>query len=108
MVVDAFNGDAIPTHLLTREAGLMYRRQLKKDGALAVHITNAHVDLLPVVRGLGRSMAMTTEYFETEQSSWAILRPGPASNDGRIIEWTDDRSSVLAVLKPYHPAPELR
>ena len=108
LVVDAFNGDAIPTHLLTREAGLMYRRQLKKDGALAVHITNAHVDLLPVVRGLGRSMAMTTEYFETEQSSWAILRPGPASNDGRIIEWTDDRSSVLAVLKPYHPAPELR
>jgi hypothetical protein len=108
LVVDAFNGDAIPTHLLTQEAGMMYRRQLKKDGALAIHITNAHVDLLPVVRGLGRSMGMTTEYFETEQSSWAVLKPGRASVDGRIIEWTDDRSSILAVLKPYHPAPELR
>ena len=57
--MDAFNGDAIPTHLLTREAGIIYRRHLKKNGALAIHITNAHVDLLPVVKGLGCSMAMT-------------------------------------------------
>lgn len=108
LVVDAFNGDAIPTHLLTREAGELYRRELKQDGALAVHITNAHVDLLPVVKGLARDMGMTVDFQETEVSSWAILKPGPASSDGRVIEWTDDRSSILAVLKPYHPAPEIR
>jgi spermidine synthase len=108
LVVDAFNGDAIPTHLLTREAGMIYRRQLKKDGALAIHITNAHVALLPVVKGLARSMGMTVESYETETSAWAILKPGPEKIDGRIIEWTDDRSSILAVLKPYRPSPESR
>jgi len=80
----------------------------KKDGALAIHITNAHVDLLPVVKGLARNMGMTAKFYETEVSSWVILKPGVASVDGKIIEWTDDRSSILAVLKPYHPAPELR
>ena len=99
LVVDAFSGDAIPTHLLTREAGMIYRRHLKANGALAIHITNAHVDLLPVVKGLGRSMAMTVEFHQTETTAWAILKPGPTKVDGRILEWTDDRSSILAVLK---------
>jgi hypothetical protein len=108
LVVDAFHGDAIPIHLLTREAGMIYRRHLKKDGALAVHITNAHVDLLPVVKGLARSLGMTVEFHETEVSSWAILKPGAGGVDGKIIEWTDDRSSILAVLKPYHPAAAIR
>jgi hypothetical protein len=107
LVVDAFNGDAIPTHLLTREAGAVYRRQLKKDGVMAFHITNAHVDLLPVVKGLAETMGMTAEFYETEASLWAVLRPGASKADGKIIEWTDDRSSILAVLKPYQPGPEI-
>ena len=100
LVVDAFSGDAIPTHLLTREAGMIYRRHLKANGALAVHITNAHVDLLPVVKGLARGMGMSVEYQQTKMAAWAILRPGLPENEGRTLEWTDDRSSILAVLKP--------
>ena len=48
IVLDAFTGDAIPAHLLTREAGAIYGRLLKPGGLLAVHITNGHVELLPV------------------------------------------------------------
>lgn len=99
LVVDAFNGDAIPIHLLTREAGLIYERQLKKGGALAIHITNAHVDLLPVVRGLAQNLGMKMDFRETKESAWAILEPGAGPITGRILKWTDDRSSILEVLK---------
>jgi hypothetical protein len=102
LAVDAFSGDAIPTHLLTREAGMIYRRHLKPDGALVIHISNAHVDLLPVVKGLGRSMGMTVEFHQSGEVVWVILKPGATKVDGRIIEWTDDRSSILAVLKARH------
>ncbi|MFZ5831944.1 MAG: fused MFS/spermidine synthase, partial [Planctomycetota bacterium] len=44
-VVDAFSGDAIPVHLLTREAMALYLRHLKPDGMLAFHISNRHFDL---------------------------------------------------------------
>jgi hypothetical protein len=103
LAVDAFSGDAIPTHLLTREAGMVYRRHLKTNGALAIHITNAHVDLLPVVKGLAHSMGMTVEFHQTGAAAWAILKPGTTSIAGRILEWTDDRSSILDVLKTRQP-----
>ena len=51
LVVDAFSSDAIPTHLLTREAFGVYLRHLAEGGVLAVHVTNRYVDLKPVVRG---------------------------------------------------------
>ncbi len=52
LVVDAFSGDAIPTHLITKEAGDIYRQQLAPDGILAIHISNRYLDLEPVIRGL--------------------------------------------------------
>ncbi len=52
LVIDAFSGDAIPTHLLTREAVATYRQHLKPDGILALHITNTYLDLYPVVKKL--------------------------------------------------------
>jgi hypothetical protein len=111
LAIDAFSGDAIPTHLLTREAGAVYRRRLKPDGALAVHITNAHVDLLPVVRGLAKSMAMTPRIVKTKTSYWIILTPpgnSTAAEPENTILWTDDRSSILAVLKQRQPTDETR
>ncbi|SVB90732.1 uncharacterized protein METZ01_LOCUS243586, partial [marine metagenome] len=50
ILVDAFNGDAIPTHLLTQEASDLYWRHLKESGVLAFHISNNHFDLSDVVR----------------------------------------------------------
>ncbi len=52
IVLDAFSSDAIPVHLLTREAFEVYLRHLKPDGTLAVHISNVYLDLRPVVFSL--------------------------------------------------------
>ncbi|HJS07565.1 MAG TPA: fused MFS/spermidine synthase [Pirellulales bacterium] len=57
LVLDAFSGDAIPAHLLTREAFEIYREHVDlNEGIIAVHISNRYIDLVPVVRGL-------TEHF---------------------------------------------
>jgi hypothetical protein len=49
LAVDAFSGDAIPAHLLTREAVELYLRHLAPEGILAVHVSNHFVDLQPVL-----------------------------------------------------------
>ncbi len=49
LALDAFSSDAIPLHLLTREAFATYGRALKPDGLLIVHISNRYIDLNPVV-----------------------------------------------------------
>ncbi len=49
LVIDAFAGDAIPVHLLTREAFDIYWRHLKPGGVLAVHVSNQYLDLAPIV-----------------------------------------------------------
>jgi SAM-dependent methyltransferase len=100
LAVDAFSGDAIPAHLLTREAGMIYRRHLKAGGVLVIHITNAHVDLLPVVNGLALALGMRIEVHKTDTTTWVLLKPGPSAVQGKIIRWTDDRNSILPVLKP--------
>lgn len=48
LAIDAFSSDAIPTHLLTREAFELYFKHLQPDGVLAVHISNRYIDLVPV------------------------------------------------------------
>ena len=56
LALDAFTGDAIPIHLLTREAFELYWHHLRPDGILAINITNRHLDLSMVIRGPGRTM----------------------------------------------------
>ena len=99
LILDAFNGDAIPMHLLTREAGEIYRRRLKPGGALAIHITNAHVDLLPVARALAAEMSLGCENQALEKVNWAILSPDGPAPEGPSAQWTDQRSSLLELLK---------
>ena len=48
LAVDAFSSDAIPIHLLTREALALYFHHLKPNGILALHISNRYLDLVPV------------------------------------------------------------
>ncbi len=54
LVVDAYSGDSVPLHLATREAFALYRRRLAPGGLLAVHVTNNYLDLLPLIKTLGR------------------------------------------------------
>jgi hypothetical protein len=58
IVLDAFTGDSVPIHLLTREAFQVYRRHLRPDGFIAVHITNTYLNLYPVVRRQAEALAM--------------------------------------------------
>jgi len=58
LVLDAFSSDAIPVHLLTREAARIYLRHMKPDGVIAVHISNRHLDLEPVVWALADAFGL--------------------------------------------------
>jgi hypothetical protein len=54
LILDAFSGDAIPTHLLTDEAFAVYKQHMKPDGIICVNITNTYLNLYPVVRELAK------------------------------------------------------
>ena len=92
LVLDAFSSDAIPMHLLTREAFNVYAAALKPDGLLLLHISNRHLDLAPVVARLAADMKMSSA-FRTDSvldrrvhsdssphrlsSEWAVLTRSP-------------------------------
>lgn len=59
IVLDAFSGGSVPVHLLTREAFAVYARYLKPDGFLVVHITNAYLNLYPVVMRQAEALGMS-------------------------------------------------
>ncbi len=121
LAVDAFSGDAIPVHLLTREAFRLYWRHLKPDGVLAVHISNKHISLGPVVAMAASEsdkQALTFSYDGNDESDetssdWVLVssRPGffslPAIRyNGKAIDpipglrmWTDDYSNLYRILR---------
>jgi len=119
LVIDAFNSDAVPMHLITREAFALYDYHLKTDGILAVHISAIHIDLGPVVKGLSRTISRTPVRLEKKGnyavggswSDWILLirnnlflrnknlhESARMSADPEII-WTDDHSNLLQVFK---------
>ena len=81
MAIDAFTSDAIPVHLLTREAFALYFRHLKPTGILAVHVSNRYLDLVPVVsrnaRDLGKAAIDVDDEDEDEDyfsnSDWVLV-----------------------------------
>jgi hypothetical protein len=123
ILVDAFSSDAIPVHLLTREALRLYFDMLAPRGILAVHISNRYLRLEPVVANLaqdGRYAAMlqhgdTGDIRGAAEASWAILgrRPddfGTLASDPRWTEnslkpqpavgvWSDDFHNLLSIFK---------
>lgn len=98
LVLDAFNGDAVPIHLLTAEAGEVYQRRLKPDGLLAIHISNSHVDLRRVAEGLAKSMNRSSKLVSSDDAEWALLVSGAAQSSADAIRWTDERSSLLPLI----------
>jgi hypothetical protein len=120
LAVDAFTSDAIPVHLLTREAYQIYLRHLKPDGVLIFHISNRYLDLEPVVTegakeigwfGVTVSDEGDEEPFYTS-STWMVLSPKreffdhPLFQDASVAPmhgrpgfraWTDDYSNVVTI-----------
>lgn len=121
LVVDAFSGDAIPLHLLTREAMEGYRRQLARGGLMAFHVSNSYLNLAPVIARLADAEGMTAKVVESDEipaegayrATWVLVsgdaaffaRPGVAGVAMEIQRqpglrvWTDDYSSLLPVLR---------
>src|SRR5262249_29972076 len=58
IVVDAFSSDAIPVHLLTKEAVELYMSKLRPDGVLCIHVSNRHLDLVPVVADIAAAIKL--------------------------------------------------
>ena len=126
MAIDAFSSDAIPVHLLTREAFALYFRHLKPTGILAVHVSNRYLDLVPVVSRNARDFGKTAvdvndedeeqDYFSN--SDWVLVAADgaifrdpafksssvqPAHYRPNLRPWTDDYSNLFQILRLRNP-----
>jgi spermidine synthase len=123
LAVDAFSGDGIPVHLLTREAFALYWEHLRPGGILALHITNYHFDFSPVIRSLAQELGKEAVWIKDSgdpqrgnySSDWVLvtsnetflkdpfvysqIAPWPSSKRKEIL-WTDDYSNLFGVVAP--------
>ena len=119
-ILDAFSGDAVPTHLLTKEAFEIYARHLAPGAVIAVNISNTYLDLAPVVCGLAQPLGMqalrVTSLADVEKgirpADWMLLtrnrefleslrRAEPLAVEPKVLPlfWTDDFSDLFQILK---------
>jgi hypothetical protein len=129
LVLDAFTGDAIPVHLLTREAFEVYTQRLKPGGVIAAHVSNDYLRLAPVVRRLGEEFGMRASRVFDRGDPKRLMAPSfwvIVSQDGSFLEanpseprdwgedagpaplWTDQYSNLFQILKSgadRQPAP---
>ena len=129
LIMDAFTSDAVPVHLLTKEAFAIYQRHLKPDGVIIVNISNRYLNLRPVIENAAKAIAFKVHHIECEDgvggddddegawwlygNTWMILskneafmaRPAltsaasPPAKPNTIPLWTDDYSSMFRVLQ---------
>jgi len=125
LIMDAFSSDAIPVHLVTREALALYLRKLAPHGILAFHISNLHLDLEPVFAALAHDAGLAslirdyTEVSPAERAAgkspsiWLVMTREaddlaalardrrwqlPRRREGQTV-WTDDHSSLLSAFR---------
>ena len=120
LVVDAFSSDAIPIHLLTTEAMGIYRRHLRPDGVIAVHVSNRFFDLPPVVTAVAKACGLDSALLvdnpedpEYAKTDWVLV-----TADGKLLEddavtaitaspdelrglraWTDEDHDLFRILR---------
>jgi hypothetical protein len=124
LILDAFSSDAIPVHLVTREAFASYVRALKPHGAIALHITNRYFDLAPIIARIAPEAGLVaydwdfkppakTDFAILSVSHWIVLAKSAADlgaiaadghwtrrvADPKVRLWTDDYSNLLAALR---------
>jgi len=122
LVIDAFSSDAVPVHLLTREAVQGYFSKLKPDGVLVMHISNKYMDLSRVISALAEadgwavrhkvnlrtraeearywfpSEVMTLAREEAYLDGWDEAGWKDAPDPGHVAPWTDDYSNILSAI----------
>ncbi|AHE66602.1 spermidine synthase [Legionella oakridgensis ATCC 33761 = DSM 21215] len=120
LVMDAFNSDSIPAHLLTSEAFNLYQKKIKKNGVILVNISNRHLDVLPVLTAAGRQIDMVVLHKHQSgvgrlgqlSSDWVLLTQNEALAkqvmlhdnwrfvaDTKSVLWTDDYTNIVPLLK---------
>jgi len=128
LIMDAFSSDAVPVHLLTKEAFAIYQRHLKPDGAILVNISNRYLDLRPVVENAAKAFGYRTHHINHEEgtdenedggwwlygSTWMIVSKNDTFMDRAALKqaaspaetkpntiplWTDDYASMFKILQ---------
>jgi len=122
LAVDAFSGDAIPVHLLTKEAFAVYFRHLKPDGILAVHTSNTYLNLAPVVKLLAEDADYPVRLIVSDEDAprmissadWVLVtrnqeflnEPDTFAGGEAILVpahlrlWTDGYNNLFEILRP--------
>jgi spermidine synthase len=120
LVIDAFSSDVIPAHLLTQEAFALYWRRMVQDGVLIIHISNNHIDLMPVLHAHSSQFNKSLVKFKYEgnrvtapSSVWVAITsnqqfldsiapdnlPSQTFPKEDYVIWTDQKNSLLPLLK---------
>lgn len=120
LIVDAFNGDAVPVHLLTIEAFELYLRRLKPSGVLAMNVTNTFLDLRPVVVAAAERLGLASVWVHCDgdervsyTNDWVLLSRdrqridavASAAKHAAMLQvpesrlWTDDYSNLFEALR---------
>lgn len=120
LAVDAFSGDSIPVHLITREAMTIYRRHIKQNGIIAFHITNRYLSLAPVIEKLASDQGLYASLVHDDagdsslnRTDWVLVAKHPERLNlpeiaavaetiprrNGVKVWTDDFNNLFQVLK---------
>jgi hypothetical protein len=121
LAIDAFSGDSIPVHLLTREAIQLYLSRVAEDGAVVLHISNTALRIAPVVQSIAAHLGRQSVVFQnsadsargSSDSEWILVgnqeslhrRPALLAAGRRVAAvsdfpvWTDDYSNLFRILR---------
>ena len=102
LAVDAFSSDAIPAHLITREAVQLFRKHLAKGGILAYHVSNRYLDLSPVLGRIAAEEKMTALQIDDYKG---IGDSNPIKSPSTWVLLADD-AETLESLRPFGKDPE--
>ncbi len=121
LAIDAFSSDAIPVHLITREAMAIYLKHIKPDtGVIAFHVTNRFLKLAPVVKQIADTYGLHTALItddegkgDASRTDWVLVTRNKKLLDDKTIKentadikeipglrlWTDDFNNLVQILK---------
>ncbi|MBL8673401.1 MAG: fused MFS/spermidine synthase, partial [Rhodospirillales bacterium] len=119
LIIDAFSGDSVPMHLVTREALRLYRRHVVDGGIVAFHISNKFLDLAPALREIALDAKLAVGMVRDRDaagmpvSDWVLMAPDRSAFEkaplaGAVTEirarpelgvWTDDFNTIVRILR---------
>lgn len=121
-VVDAFNGDAVPVHLLTKEAIQLYFKHIRPNGVLLIHASNRYVNFEPVIANIAKELSLNAVTIDSGFTRYIAIKTNPfpsqlleeqpniqrklrrSKTDEGMGTWTDDYNNLAAAVASniYH------